>query len=492
MSNFDYTLTSPIFQAASETNPLLVVTVAWHPETHRIGEQFLGTTEEGLVELSRFFPLFKHPQSEALPIGYSGISRAPVKIVRHANNTITISPPDSRMVVEINGEQIHQTTTYSREEIENGLILGLGRAVLLCLHWMRCLPKQNPVQGFIGIGESAVRTRDLIKQAAKTNSTVLLLGETGTGKEVAAQAIHSLSERSAKKIISINMATLNESLAAADLFGATKGSYTGAQTSRNGLFAEAQDSTLFLDEIGNTPANIQPMLLRVIESGEYRALGAHKDSHSNARIITATDQNLDDVNFNQALLRRLESFIIKLPPLRSRREDIGVLIVDILKNKTASPTDIAPSNIPNHLITQLLTYNWPGNVRQLIHVFNRILLAFQNGENPGLHTLIDISPKGKHKQLDSFIPATMDGTTVANSSITTTVKHKPKTQEGNTTTERIKLTELSEEDVINAMEKNLWTIQYAAQDLGISRPSMYKLLDANSHIRRPEQISLDE
>ena len=494
MSNFDYTLTSPIFQPASETNPLLVVTIAWHPEIDRIGEQFLGTTEEGLIELSRYFPLFKHPHTEALPIGYSGISRAPVSIIRHPDNTVTITPPNSRMVVEVNGEQLHQTTTYNKEQIENGLILGLGRAVVFCLHWMRCLPKQNPVQGFIGIGESAIRTRDLIKQAAKTNSTVLLLGETGTGKEVAAQAIHSLSERSKLKMTSINMATLNESLAAADLFGASKGAYTGAQTTRTGLFSEAQDSTLFLDEIGNTPITIQPMLLRVIESGEYRPLGANKDSHSSARLITATDQDLHESNFNQALLRRLESFIIKLPPLRARREDIGVLIVDILKNHSETNADnktlIDPKNIPNHLITQLLTYYWPGNVRQLIHVFNRIILSFQNGETPGLHTIIDFSPKGKDKQLNNFIPATLDANTTIE--IPGASKQKAKGQVVNHTTERVKLTELSDADVLNAMEKNFWTIQYAAQDLGISRPSMYKLLEANAHIRRPEQISLEE
>lgn len=488
MSNFDYTLTSPLFFPASELNPLLVITIAWHPDSQRIGEQFMGTTEASLVELNRFHPLFKHFDSEALGIGYSGISREPVRIVRNSNNDITITPPNSRMVVEINGEQILGPITLSKEQIDAGLILGLGRTVLLCFHWMRCLPKQNPVKGFLGIGEAAVRTRDLIRQAATTDSAVLLLGETGTGKEVAAQAIHALSKRSQHKITSINMAALNESLAAADLFGAVKGAYTGAQTTRAGLFSEAQNSTLFLDEIGNTPATIQPMLLRVLESGEYRPLGAQKDSQSSARLITATDQDLYDSNFNQALLRRLESFIIKLPPLRARREDIGLLLVDILKSNPE--TEITLSSIPSNLITELMIYDWPGNVRQLIHVFNRILLAYKNGEAPTLNSLIDMSAKRSSISSVASSLAPLDSTTMAQFNADAKGKSVPKNV--GMVTERVRLAELSEDDVIKAMEKNFWTIQYAAQDLGISRPSMYKLLEANTQIRRAEQITLEE
>ena len=293
---------------------------------------------------------------------------------------ITICPPNSRMVVEVNGEEIRTPSYLSPEQVDAGVIIGLGRAIYICLHWMRCLPKLNPVNGFIGVGSNAISTRDLIRLAATNDNAVLLLGETGTGKEVAAQAIHQLSKRSAAKMVSVNMAALNESLAAADLFGAAKGAYTGAQNTRDGYFSEAQNSSLFLDEIGNTPATVQPMLLRVLENGEYRPLGATRDARSTARLITATDQDLYHTNFNHALVRRLESFIIRIPPLRQRREDIGLLIAHLSKREDFPSMNL--SLIPPSLIGEMLNFDWPGNIRQLSNVLKRALLSLQLGEYP--------------------------------------------------------------------------------------------------------------
>ena len=262
MNNIDYTITSPLTVIARESRPLLAITIAWHPDTSRIGEQFIGTTEEGVIEVSRFIPMFRKIQGETLPIGHGGVSREPIRVVRDTSDGVTICPPKSRMVVELNGQMIIDPVCLSAEQIEAGAILALGRAVYLCIHWMRCLPKENNVDGFIGVGSAAIAARDLIRLAATSDTAVLLLGETGTGKEVAARGIHELSKRAHHRMVSVNMAALNESLAAADLFGATKGAYTGAQNARSGFFAEAENSTLFLDEIGNTPVSIQPMLLR--------------------------------------------------------------------------------------------------------------------------------------------------------------------------------------------------------------------------------------
>ncbi|MFS2021638.1 sigma 54-interacting transcriptional regulator, partial [Massilia sp. CT11-108] len=141
---------------------------------------------------------------------------------------------------------------------------------------------------------------------------------------------------------------------------AARGAYTGAQE-RRGLFAEADGGTLFLDEIGNAPASVQPMLLRVLEGGDYRPLGASQDRKTTARLIAATDQDLDAAAFNQALLRRLEGFALQLPPLRARREDIGVLIVHLLQAHGAQPV------LPLELVVEIACYDWPGNIRQLGH-----------------------------------------------------------------------------------------------------------------------------
>lgn len=497
MSNADYTITSPLAFAVTNSRPLVGLTIAWHPDATRIGEQFIGTTEAGNIELSRFTPAFSAVNGEPLPIGYGGISRDPMRLVRDERDGITIYPPNSRMVVEINGVEIREPSYFSAEQIEVGIIIGLGRAVFICMHWMRCLPKHNPVDGFIGNGSSAITTRDLIRLAATNDNTVLLLGETGTGKEVAAQAIHNLSKRSNSRMVSVNMAALNESLAAADLFGASKGAYTGAQNSREGYFSEAQNSTLFLDEIGNTPAAIQPMLLRVLESGEYRPLGATRDAHSTARMITATDQDLYHTNFNHALVRRLESFIIRIPPLRARREDIGLLICHLAQRSDFSQVNLAM--IPPALISDMLNFEWPGNIRQLSNVLKRALLSLQLGEYPQLANMVEapkvtVTASAELRKVPTSANAVSPANAETLSSLAASMngdKLLEKTPES-TPQERKKLRDLSEQDVVDAMHRHDWTIQYAADDLGISRPSMYKLIDANSQIRRVEQIPSEE
>jgi two-component system nitrogen regulation response regulator GlnG len=471
MNDIDYTLTSPLSRLADNAAALLGLTIVWHPDSQRIGEQFIASNPSGLVEVSRFLPLFRHPAKDGLALGYGGISREAVRIARDNVDGILITPPASRMVVEVNGAEITEPVYLSREQLEDGVILGLGRAVLICLHWMRCLPKHNPAMGFIGVGSAAILARDQIRQVAGTELPVLLLGETGTGKEIAARAIHAFSKRADAALVTVNMAALNEALAAADLFGAAKGAYTGAQSARKGLFSEAEGATLFLDEIGNTPASIQPMLLRVLESGDYRPLGAQQDQKSSARLIAATDQDLYSEGFNQALLRRLESFIIHLPPLRSRREDIGVLLLHLLEASKLQ-NDVG-NNLPVALVSEFANYDWPGNIRQLAHVLRRALLALQLGEVPRLATLA----KTSHKRATSVA----ENSTISGDS-KLPVPAPP----------RKKLTELSEDDVVRAMENNDWYIQGAAQELGVSRPSMYKLLDSHSQIRRAEQIPMEE
>jgi two-component system nitrogen regulation response regulator GlnG len=479
MSDTEHTLTSPLSVMDQGANPLLGLTIIWHPDRARIGEQFIGGTQAGMLELGRFLPLFRQPGGEGLALGHSSVSRDPLRILRDADNGVRLELPNSRMVVELNGEEIQETQYLCADDIEAGQILGLGRTVLLCLHWMRCLPKNNPVTNLLGVGSAAIVARDQIKQVAGTDLPVLLLGETGTGKEIAARAIHALSLRSNAPLVTVNMAALNESLAAADLFGAVKGAYTGAQTARKGLFAEADQATLFLDEIGNTPASVQPMLLRVLEGGDYRPLGAHKDLHASARIIAATDQDLESDNFNQALLRRLESFVIHLPPLRLRREDIGVLIKHLLSTNTLF--EHAQLAFPTSLVTELASYDWPGNVRQLNHVMKRAMLALQIGDTPTLSSLINIAPEriSQSSQLKAY-PSSAQ----ANSAEST------KASSANSSYK--KPAELNEEAILRAMENNDWYIQAAAQELGISRPSMYKLLAAHSQIRRAEKIPLEE
>jgi DNA-binding NtrC family response regulator len=194
--------------------------------------------------------------------------------------------------------------------------------------------------------------------------------------------------------------------------------------------------------------------------------------HSNARLFAATDQDLYAEGFNQALLRRLESFTIHIPPLRARREDIGVLMAHAAR---AWPLqNLAPREIPSTLVNQLLNYDWPGNVRQLSHVLKRIQLILQFGETPSFETLV-----GPARPAASQASAAL----AADAS-----NAKPRSD----IPARQRLAEISADDVLNAMEANQWYIQGAAQALGVSRPYMYKLLQEHPRIRKAERIPAEE
>jgi two-component system nitrogen regulation response regulator GlnG len=455
MTYSDFTLTSPLSDLEHSGAPLLTLTIVWHPERSRIGEQFVGGAGGDNIELNRFLPLFMHPGGEGLPLGHGGISRQPLRLVRDAHDRVTMSLPASPMAVEVNGQLVRDTIAFSAGQIAAGQILTLGRAVVLCLHWMDRLPMPNAVPGFIGVGSTSIKVREQIHMVARGRLPVLLVGETGTGKEIAARAIHALGGREGAPLVAVNMAALGEPLAAAALFGAVEGAYPGAQA-RTGLFAQADGGTLFLDEIGNAPPAVQPMLLRVIEGGDYRPVGAAEDRRSTARLVAASDQDLDAASFNQALLHRLEGFVIRIPPLRMRREDVGVLILDLLRQQGIEAA------LPATLVAELAAHDWPGNVRQLSHVLQRAALMLAEGEVPALAQLV----RGARPQVEEA-PATAPRSEAA-------PRRRPSA--------------LSDADVLAAMAANDWNIQAAAQALGISRPSLYKLLEDHPDIRRPETI----
>ena len=464
LDSTEYTQTLQLSTQGMPGRPLLALTILWHPDPARVGEQFVG--DPGTLEVNRYAPLFYRPGQAGLPLGHGTISRDPVRIVREGEGEgVVVHFPATRMPVELNGRAATGQVRFDAADVARGQVLTLGRAVVLCLHWMDCLPKHNPVPGLVGVGAAAIALRDQIRMVAPTDIPVLLLGETGTGKEIAARAIHALGQRAQTRLVAVNMAALNESLAAAELFGAARGAYTGAQE-RKGLFAEADGGTLFLDEIGNAPPSVQPMLLRVLEGGDYRPLGASQDRKTTARLIAATDQDLDTAAFNQALLRRLEGFAIQLPPLRARREDIGVLIVHLLQAHGAQPV------LPVELVVEIACYDWPGNIRQLGHTLRRAALLVQHGGTPQLEQLVRLTPApaGSAARLAPAPAAT------------------PVTPE----TPRRKPSDITDAEVLRAMAANEWNIQAAARDLGISRPTMYKLLDAHREIRWAERIPADE
>jgi transcriptional regulator with GAF, ATPase, and Fis domain len=216
-----------------------------------------------------------------------------------------------------------------------------------------------------------------IEQVAPTDSTVLITGETGTGKELIARAIHSASSRRDRPLVKVNCAALSASLIESELFGHEKGAFTGASGRKIGRFELADGATIFLDEIGELPIDLQVKLLRVIQEGEFERLGSSKTITADVRIIAATNRQLDsDVKkglFREDLWFRLNVFPITVPPLRDRREDIP-LLVEHLVNVSAKKLGKVISSISPATMRSLSEYPWPGNVRELSNVIERAVI----------------------------------------------------------------------------------------------------------------------
>jgi formate hydrogenlyase transcriptional activator len=220
----------------------------------------------------------------------------------------------------------------------------------------------------------------MMSLVAESNSTVLLLGETGTGKELIARAIHSSSRRKNKLMVKVNCAALPASLIESELFGHEKGSFTGAIDRRVGKFELANNSTLFLDEIGEMPLETQVKLLRVIQEREFERVGGTNTIKLDVRIIAASNRNLEEeVNagrFRSDLFYRLNVFPIVLPPLRNRLEDIAPL-ANFFLARYSKNTGRRVTAISSNVIKELKGYSWPGNVRELEHVIERSILLTQ-------------------------------------------------------------------------------------------------------------------
>ena len=221
------------------------------------------------------------------------------------------------------------------------------------------------------------RVLNQAEQVAQTDSTVLLLGETGTGKELLARAIHSMSLRKDRPLVTVNCASLPPTLIESELFGREKGAYTGALTKMIGRFEIADGSTLFLDEIGELPLDLQSKLLRVLEEGTFERLGSTKPLHVNVRIIAATNRDIEqevkDGKFRRDLFYRLNVFPIVIPPLRERPEDIPLLVRAVVKEfQKRMGKEI--ESIPKKTMQALQSYSWPGNVRELRNLIEHAMI----------------------------------------------------------------------------------------------------------------------
>ena len=235
------------------------------------------------------------------------------------------------------------------------------------------------------VGQSAALRRVLkeVETVAPTDSTVLIYGETGTGKELIARAIHNLSLRCANPFVKLNCAAIPTGLLESELFGHEKGAFTGAIAQRVGRFELANGGTIFLDEIGDIPLELQPKLLRVLQEREFERLGSTRTLHTDARLIAATNANLvervDEKRFRSDLYYRLNVFPILIPPLRERREDIPVLVSHFVQKHTRRMNKRIDT-IPATAMKAMSEYHWPGNVRELENFIERAVILSRGSE----------------------------------------------------------------------------------------------------------------
>jgi len=241
---------------------------------------------------------------------------------------------------------------------------------------------QTDKHAMVGVSPAFSALKTKLQQAADSVAPVLLTGETGTGKELAAEFVHQHSKRAASEFVVVDCTLLTENLFESELFGHEKGSFTGAAGSKKGLFEIANNGTLFLDEIGELPISLQPKLLRALETGQFRRVGGTTSLSSKVRVVCATHRNLANMVkqglFREDLFYRLSVFIIEIPPLRERRQDLPALVAHLLQRDAQNDENLI--RLTQSALTKLLQHNWPGNIRELRNCLQLASALCVNGQ----------------------------------------------------------------------------------------------------------------
>jgi formate hydrogenlyase transcriptional activator len=264
---------------------------------------------------------------------------------------------------------------------------------------------QRRFEQIIGKSPALEMVLEQVERVAPTGSTVLIEGETGTGKELIARAIHNLSSRCGRAFIKLNCAAIPLDLLESELFGHERGAFTGAIGQKVGRFELADKGTLFLDEVGDIPLALQPKLLRVLQEQQFERLGSTRTHQVDVRLVAATNRDLTEMvkrgEFRSDLYYRLNVFPLMLPPLRARRSDIPALIahfVDIFARKMGREIE----HIPLETVSALREYHWPGNIRELQNLIERAVILSENGVLPN-----PLPVAGTHAVADSPEPTTL-------------------------------------------------------------------------------------
>lgn len=457
------------------------LTVLWHPDPERIGERAVlpALADEGrAVELSRLEPAFSLPGIERRrPLEDPHLSRRPILLRRRAG-VLEVDPAGSPTAAELDGAPL--TAPRRLAPGEPGAVLTLSASVALLLHEMDPLPATDlPAFGLIGQSAGLQAIRRDIRAVADLEVAVLVRGESGSGKELVARALHEASPRRHRPFVAVNLAAVPPALAAAELFGAARGAYTGADRARPGHVVRADGGTLFLDEIGEAPVEVQVALLRMLETGRVQAVGGEAERPVDVRVIAATDADLETAiaagRFREPLLHRLSGFVLRLPPLRARRDDFGLLLLWFLRQELAALGESrrldGGSWFPALLVGALARLPWPGNVRQLRNAVRQIAIANRGGDRltipEEVAALLSAGPGAGHAPAPEAIPPRPR----------ITYRHP---------------SSLRDDELLDALRRHRWRLKPAAAELGVSRGNLYRLLESHPRLRKAGDLGEPE
>lgn len=331
------------------------------------------------------------------------------------------------------------------------------------------LEEEPAFEGLIGRSSRMQEVYRLIRKVAMTDATILIIGESGTGKDLTAKAIHNQSKRKNERFFAIDISTLSSTLLESELFGHVKGSFTGATADKLGLFDVAHHGTIFLDEIGNLPIETQARLLRVLQEKEFLPVGSTTVKKVDVRLIFATNKNLKELvesgKFREDLYYRLNVFPLRLPSLRERIDDIPDLTMHFLKKYCVANGRILPSISPEALMA-LSRYHWPGNVRELEHVVERLVILIEGNSIEPVH--VSAALFRSDSAMTSVLPRNSEELKVLKKQIRET-----------------SVQEVEKMFIVEALKRNNWNVSRAAREVNMQRSNFQSLMKKYSVKRTP-------
>ena len=477
------TIRRPAPRSEPDAELVPALTIAAHPDAARIGDRLVlhDVATGGDVLLARSAPEFCRPGSVlGSPLADPYLSRRPIRISLGSERRIRLAS-EGGTVLAINGAECSDVEVGPLMP-GVGVPIELAERIVLVLHLVEgCTSELGDSPGMVGQGLGIVRLRRALQRVADLEVSVLLRGETGTGKELVARALHDRSARSRGPFVSVNLGAVSKELAAAELFGAVRGAYTGATRDREGYFRTARGGTLFLDELGEASPEVQAMLLRVLETGELYPVGGDTAVKTDVRVIAATDADLDaqirDGRFKAPLLHRLASHELHLPPLRERAEDVGILFHHFARQelaaigepeRLAAPDPQADPWLPTTIARRLVGCRWPGNIRQLRNVTRQLVIASRGQPQ------LQIEPRLAAELIADAMPVYV----ASPPSTPQSLRRRP--------------ADVTDAELIAALRATTWDLKAAADRLGIPRPSIYTVIDRSPSVRTAGALSAAE